>query len=535
MQLTNVDISRFVEKLDVHMQKLRIERKSALKFRLSAEEILLHWQEHFGHDTAVSISVKKRFGSFSVSISLRGEECNPFHFESDEKAFELQILNGIGLAPVFVYKRGVNHIHLRLNESKDNSVPALLIAISAAVLIGFFSLRLLPEYIPTLLRDFLLPIRTTLLNIITAAAVPMVFFSVLQGISGADDLASFGKIGKRISLRFIAKIALYTAIVGILMIPIFSIDLFGDGDVTSYSGALQMILNIFPKTIFDPFVNGNALQAIVIAIVFGLAVLLLGPRSDGIKKFTNQCSSAFYIIAGWLSKLAPVLVFVLILETVWSGYAKNLIGLWKPVLITAVACILMLLAEVLTVAIKHRINPVVLIKKLLPSNLLAFSTSCAMATYNLTTEACEKHLGVSKKITKFGLPFGLVAYMPAVSVYYLVVLFYGIEQYNLSCSFEWILIAFITVTLLSVATPPISGGSVACFAVLLSQMSLPAEAIAYALAMNVITERFCAMADLGMLEMEMVLASKDPEHLDREALRREKNPNPKKSKKRSEK
>lgn len=92
-------------------------------------------------------------------------------------------------------------------------------------------------------------------------------------------------------------------------------------------------------------------------------------------------------------------------------------------------------------------------------------------------------------MTNFGLPIGFVAYMPAVSVYYLIILFYGLEQYGISCSIEWLLIAWLTSTLLSIATPPVSGGSMACFAVLLSQMSVPAGTIAYALAMIHITHK----------------------------------------------
>lgn len=83
-----------------------------------------------------------------------------------------------------------------------------------------------------------------------------------------------------------------------------------------------------------------------------------------------------------------------------------------------------------------------------------------MASYSVTSETCEKDLGINKKVTNFGLPIGFVAYMPAISVYYLIILFYGLEQYGM-----------------------------ACFAVLLSQMSVPAGTIAYALAMIHITHK----------------------------------------------
>lgn len=518
IRLTEAGISQLVEELSIHMKKLRIEKKNALRLSLSTEEILLVWQEHFGSDTVVSVKISKRLDNMNVSIGLKGEEFNPLTAESQDQEYCTQILNNLGLAPAFNYKRGTNYVTMKLSKQRDNSVSVLLVAVLAAALIGILGLNFSPSVSSGILTQFLVPVRTTIMHILTAVAVPLVFFSVMQGIVGIGDVASFGKIGKRLMGRFVVKTAAFTAVAGLLILPLFSLDLYGEGDVTSFGGTLQIILDIFPDNFVAPFLDGNALQAIVIAIALGFAVLILDSRADGIKRASSQFSSALYIIMKWVDKLIPVLVFILILETIWSGKTETLLGLWKPILVTGILCLLMILFEVFTVAIKYKVSPVKLIKKILPSNFIAFTTSCAMASYSVTSETCEKGLGVNKKVSDFGLPIGFVTYMPAVSVYYLIILFYGMEQYNLSCSLEWILIAWITVTLLAIATPPVSGGSMACFAVLLSQMAVPQETIAYALAMNVIAERFCAAADLSMLEMELVITSEKTGFLDSDVL-----------------
>lgn len=519
MQLSSLEISQFIEEFSLHMRKLQIERKNALKFSLSTEQILLQWQEHFGCDATVTITIRKRFGTLSMSIALEGEKYNPLTADSDEQEFSTQLLNNLGLAPIYNYKRGINYIIFKLSRQKDNSVLILLISFVAAVLLGILGLKFFASLASDIMTQFLVPVRTTIMNTLTAVAVPLVFFSVLQGIVGIGDVNSFGKIGKRLMGRFVLKTAAFTAVAGLLLLPVFSLDLFGDGEITSFSGTLQIILDIFPENFIAPFLDGNALQAIVIAVVLGFAVLILDSRADGIKKAGNQLSSALYMIMKWVDKLIPALVFILLLETIWSGNIRSLLGLWKPLLVIAVASIVMILTELFVVAIKYKVSPTRLMKKLLPSTLIAFSTSCAMASYSVTSETCEKDLGINKKVTNFGLPIGFVAYMPAVSVYYLIILFYGLEQYGMSCSIEWLLIAWLTATLLSIATPPVSGGSMACFAVLLSQMSVPAGTIAYALAMNVIAERFCAAADLSMLELELIMTSDKTNYLDRDKLR----------------
>lgn len=518
IKLTNEDIQNFIDSLDTIMHDMHIERKNGLRLALSLEEILLRWQKHFGIETIVSINVKKRLGALSISISLKGEQWDPINSEHNELDLNNPLLNKLGLAPIFTYKKGYNIITLKLSKQRDNSIIILITSILVAAVIGVLGLNFFPAFSKSILDKFLIPIRTTILNLLTAVAVPIVFFSVFQGIIGVDDIASFGKVGKKLMFRFIIKIAIYTAIAGAIMLPIFSLNPFGDNGLNDFSGSLKMILDIFPKSFISPFIDGNALQVIVISIVLGLAVLLLDSRAEGIKNLTNQISSTLYIVMEWVGKLIPALVFLLILETVWAGNVNNLIGLWKPIVVIVVLCVLMILCEVIIVSIKFKISPFMIIKKLAPSNLIAFGTSCAMATYSVTKDTCEKDLGINKKITNFGLPVGLVAYMPAASVYYLMILFYGLEQYNLTCSIQWLVIAWITVTLLSIASPPIPGGTMACFAILLYQMSIPAEAIAFALAINIIAERFCAVADLSMLELELVITADKTNLLNKDSL-----------------
>lgn len=509
-KLSNKEISNFIEGLSPLMEKMYIERKNRLRLSLSLEEILLRWQNHFGSETIVSISIKKRLGTITISISLKGEQWNPLDLDNSEAELNIPLLSKLQLGPTFIYKNGNNIITLKLSKQRDTSIIILLASILVAIVIGVIGLNFFPAFSKDILEQFLIPVKTTIFQLLTAVVVPVIFFSIFQGIISVDDIASFGKIGKSLIFRIIIKIALFTAIAGVIMLPIFSINPFGENSVSGFSGALGIILDIFPKTLISPFVDGNALQVIVIAIVFGLAVLLLDSKAEGIKNLSNQISSVLYTIMEWVSKLIPVLVFLLILETIWSGEAENLIGLWKPLIVIVSISLLMIAFEVISLSIKFKVNPLVIIKKLIPSNLIAFGTSCAMATYSTTKDTCQKDLGVNKKITNFALPIGLVTYMPAISVYYLMILFYGFEQYSISISIEMLFSAWITVTLLSIATPPISGGTMACFTVLLSQMSVPEEAIAFALAINIIAERFCTIANLSMLELELVrIASKN--------------------------
>lgn len=173
MQLSSLEISQFIEEFSLHMRKLQIERKNALKFSLSTEQILLQWQEHFGCDATVTITIRKRFGTLSMSIALEGEKYNPLTADSDEQEFSTKLLNNLGLAPIYNYKMGINYIIFKLSRQKDNSVLVLLISVVAAVLLGILGLKFFASLASDIMTQFLVPVRTTIMNTLTAVAVPL--------------------------------------------------------------------------------------------------------------------------------------------------------------------------------------------------------------------------------------------------------------------------------------------------------------------------------------------------------------------------
>lgn len=525
--LDAASISSIIEDMEAWMQKNQIQQTNALRLMLTMEEILLRWQACFGKEQLVNVSMGSKFGTLSLSMSLRGEPCNPLDYFDDSSVdvmqdsqdLQVQILANLGLSPIYAYRKGLNIIDLKLKRQKNSPVATLLLSILASLLLGIVGITFIPEQAAILTEQLLIPIRITLMEILMAVAVPMVFFSILQGICGTGDFSSLSSIGKRMISRFLVKIAIFTALAGLCIYPLFSVTISNDSNITGFSAALQMVLDIVPNNIIEPFVAGNALQAIVIAVIAGIAILSLDTSTGEMRRVIDKITSIFYLIMEWVSTLIPMLVFLLLVETIWSGNVFSLLTIWKPIIIMALVSVMMIFVELLTVSIRCGVSPMLLIKKILPSNLIAFTTSCALATYSVTMDCCEKQLGVNKKIIDFGIPLGLVVYMPAVSFYYLLILFYGLEQYNISCSLGWLLIAWLTVSLLSIATPPISGGTMACFAILLQQMGIPGEAIVFALAMNILADRFCAVADLSMLEMEMILLANKMQLLDRDALR----------------
>lgn len=517
--LSNADIASVMEKLERWLGQQKVEKQNLLQLSLSLEEILLRWQDRFGPDQAVTVVLGRRLGQALISMSVRGDACDPLQWDEGELDWSKRLLADLGLAPTYSYHRGVNQVWLKLKRKKISPLVQILCAAALAAVVGLAGLALLPQQVAAISQLLLQPVRSTLLGLLSAVAVPMIFLSVLLGVCGSGDAATFGKIGNRMLLRFVGKTVLFTAIAELLVLPLFSLQLRGGSmDAEQFSGALEMVLAMLPSNLFEPFLTGNTLQIIVIAVAAGLALLLLGSRGDTVKRFAEEVNSVIYLLLDWVSTLLPLIVFLLLLETFWAGNAAVLTCIWKPLVLSLAACLLLPAANLLALSRRLRISPLKLLRKMLPALTVALGTSSSAAAYSTHVKCCEKDLGISPKITGFGIPLGTVAYIPLVSIYFLLCVFCGAEQYGTACSAVWLVVACLSASLLAFATPPVPGGAIACYAVLFAQMGIPAEALALALAMDAVIDRFNTTANLAMQQLELLSQAHRQKLLDHDRL-----------------
>ena len=128
------------------------------------------------------------------------------------------------------------------------------------------------------------------MGLISAVSGPLIFLSVLGSICSMGNMETLGKIGS----KTIKVILLYMTVIAVLMTAFgslfFHVEM-GGGGASSFSQILDLIYDIIPSNLFEPFVTGNALQLIFIPIMVGLAMLVLSSRVSGVFKLVEQLSS----------------------------------------------------------------------------------------------------------------------------------------------------------------------------------------------------------------------------------------------------
>ncbi|VXC68010.1 dicarboxylate/amino acid:cation symporter [Sphingomonas sp. AX6] len=189
----------------------------------------------------------------------------------------------------------------------------VLIAIVAGILLGHFA----PET-----GEAMKPLGDAFIKLIKMIIAPVIFLTIVTGIAGMRDLASVGRVaGKAFAyFLFFSTLAL---IIGMIVANVvqpgagLNIDpatLDGSAVATYASQAKDstltaFLLNIIPDTFTGALTQSNILQVLFVAILFGIALAMIGERGERVLDLLNDVSTAFFKVVAIVMKAAPIGAF----------------------------------------------------------------------------------------------------------------------------------------------------------------------------------------------------------------------------------
>lgn len=520
--LTAASIDLISEQVDSYLAELKMEGKNRRRIRLSMEEVLLKWRDSFGEEAVCTFKTGVRFGRPYIALELPEKPVDPLETEDEFGAWSLHMLGNIGLCPVYTYENGKNILLLKLKKPKRNPLVKLLGCVVLAMAVGFVGRVLFTDaFINAALEKLVNPIYDTFLGVLGSIAGPMVFLAVAWGIYSIGDLSVLGRIGKRMLGRYIGTTTLMTGFAALVSVLMFRL-LFaaaGSGGSQLWS-ILYMLLDIFPDDIISPLLNGNTMQIILMAVMIGAALLVLGKQTKVVASLIEQINYVVQFLVELISNLVPFFIFVVLVQIIWSGSFGVVMQAWKPFIVFFLAAVLLMAARFLWVARINRVSPLLLVRKCAETFIVALATASSTAAFGTVSNCCERKLGVKGSLVSFGLPLGIVFYPPFCAIYFLIINFYMAECYNVPVSLVWMLIAVIISVILAIASPPIPGGTLTCYTVMFTQLGIPAEALAVALALDVLFDFMATALNMVLLELELAQQAKNLNMLDEAVMKR---------------
>ena len=371
---------------------------------------------------------------------------------------------------------------METKAKKKLSLPAwIFIGMFAGILVGLCFLNN-----PDFTTNYLKPIGTIYINLLKFLVVPVVLFSITDGVISLKDLKRVGSVGVKTFIYYMCTTAL-AVVIGLVLANIFkgAFPLLSSADLTVLEyeakespSVMQVLVNIFPDNLFKPMVNSDMLPVIVIAILFGAGILSAGAKGEKIGEIVNCISDVVMKIMMMIIKITPIGVFCLMANVV-AVNGPSIVGTLAIVIGVAYLGYLIHVLVVYGLSVKFLsgMSPIAFFKGLAPAMICAFTTTSSNATLPLNIECCNK-MGAEPEISSFVLPLGATINMDGTAIYQAVATVFIAACYGVDLTIGDMAMVVLTATLASVGTAGVSGAGMIMLAMVLTSIGLPVEGIA---------------------------------------------------------
>ena len=321
------------------------------------------------------------------------------------------------------------------------------------------------------------------LALLQVLVVPLVFVSLVCGTAALDDVRKLGRIGVRTIFLYLVTtaIAISLAIVAAIIVGPgkgFGLSTDASFQTVEAPSLVDVLIGIFPKNVLQAMTQGNMLQIILFAILFGLALTLSGKPGKRLLGIFEDFNAVIMTLVWIVMRIAPLGVFGLIARTFANQGFEAFGPLMKYfLLVLAVLFLHALVTYPSLLKVLTGLSPKPFISKLREVQIFAFSTASSNATIPVTLETAEKRLGVNNSVASFTVPLGATINMDGTAIMQGVATVFISQAYGLGLEFTDYLLVILTATLASIGTAGVPGVGLILLGMVLKQVGLPVEGI----------------------------------------------------------
>ena len=387
----------------------------------------------------------------------------------------------------------------------------ILIALLLGLVISLF------EILPSEQISHIRPVGSVIfMNCLRMALVPLVFASILTGITSLGDIKKLNLIGSRTILYYMVTTAAAITI-GLTLANIFQpgSDLGQDNSIkeafeqsqkanaeSSVSSAnknrqtaFEGLLAIFPRNIMQTVSEGspNMLQLIFFAVICGIALLQIKEEySDPVIKFFTGITEMTIKLIVMIMRIAPYGVFALIASQIASTQNTDLILALVPFSLIVIAAlgIHMFLLNGVSLKFLSKYDVRYFFRNVKEVMVTAFSTASSGATMPLTLETVERDLKVKNEVGGFVIPLGATINMDGTALFQGVSAIFLANIYGVDLSLFDQLTVVVLVVMASIGTAAVPGVGIVMLTLVLVEVGIPPEGILFILPVNNLLDMF---------------------------------------------
>jgi len=360
---------------------------------------------------------------------------------------------------------------------------------------------------------------------------PIIFCTVVHGISSMGDLKRVGRVGLKAMIYFevVSTIALAVGlIVGEILKPGagFNIDpaLIDPKAVATYvtkakaDGIAQHLIAIIPDNYLGALAHGDILQVLLVSILSGFAISFMGKAGEPITYGIDQAAKVFFGIISMIVRVAPIGAFGAMAFTVGAyglGSLWNLVALIATFYFTSVLFVLIVLGAIARVSGFSILRFIAYIKDEL---LIVLGTSSSETVLPQMIQKMER-LGGSRPVVGLVIPTGYSFNLDGTNIYLTLAILFLAQATNTHLTI-WQELGILGVAMITSkgATGVTGAGFITLAATLAIVPDIPIQSVAILLGIDKFMSECRALTNLIGNGVACVVISQSEGELDRAAL-----------------
>ncbi len=368
--------------------------------------------------------------------------------------------------------------------------------------------------------EYIKPLGSLFIRAIKMLIVPLVFSSLVVGVTSMKDPKKMGRIGlKTIGLYLLTTAIAITIglLVGLIIQPGQGLQFESVQRVAPQHAPsiVDTFLSLIPQNPIEALASAKILQIIVFALVLGIAITLSGKKAEPLISVFDSLAEVMYKLTGMVMQLAPYGVFALMAWVAGKYGLSVLMPLIKVIIGVFIGCLIhALLTYNGLILLLTRLNSMNFFKGIVDAQMVAFTTTSSSGTLPVTISCAQKNLGVSKSISSFVLPLGATINMDGTALYQGVTALFVAQAYGIHLSISNYITIILTSTLASIGTAGVPGAGLIMLSLVLSSVGLPLDGLALVAGIDRILDMARTAINVTGDAMVSLLVAKSENELD---------------------
>ncbi|UFZ07123.1 dicarboxylate/amino acid:cation symporter [Bradyrhizobium ontarionense] len=313
----------------------------------------------------------------------------------------------------------------------------VLVAIVLGVIVGW----LWPEFAK---NEWIKALGDGFVKLIKMVIAPVIFCTVVSGIAHISEVKKVGRVAVK-ALIYFEVVSTFALALGLIVANVLHPGAGFQGQTNAAAVAnfakqasemksVDFVLHIIPDTVVGAFAQGEILQVLLFAILFGFALMALGERGHTMRAFIDDAAHAIFGVIAIVVKAAPIGAFGAMAFTIGRYGPQalgNLAGLIATFYLTALVFVVVVLGTIARIA---GFSIFKFLKYIKDELLIVLGTSSSESALPQMMEKLER-LGCSKPVVGLVVPTGYSFNLDGTNIYMTLATLFIAQAMNVDLSF----------------------------------------------------------------------------------------------------